>query len=304
MISPPFPVRPGDGPPGPSSADHPGRCSDRGPDLHSCLSTARQQRPRTGGLDEIVAVPLVFGCGLLPTNLPSLISGFVIFRVFDILKPPPIRGFERLPEGAGVVADDMIAGLYAGLGCGPDTRPTSGSSSPETCCPPRRLVNCRANLAGNRSGNGLQAAASRGKRPWRQRLSTARRSQQRSAKNSRWTWRHSMLTVESPPTLPRSWSVTIRPAPSTSATSSGPAKKPALRDPAPARPDTSQDQLLDLVNQLNADADIHGILCQLPLPDQIREQAVLDSVSPDKDVDGFHPENVGLIAQGRPRFLP
>ena len=68
--------------------------------------------------------------------------------------------------------------------------------------------------------------------------------------------------------------------------------------------DTSQDQLLDLVNQLNADADIHGILCQLPLPEQIREQAVLDSVSPDKDVAGFHPENVGLIAQGRPRFLP
>ena len=68
--------------------------------------------------------------------------------------------------------------------------------------------------------------------------------------------------------------------------------------------DTSQDQLLDLVNQLNADTDIHGILCQLPLPEQIREQAVLDSVSPDKDVDGFHPENVGLIAQGRPRFLP
>ena len=66
-------------------------------------------------LDEIVAVPLVFGCGLLPTDLPSLISGFVIFRVFDILKPPPIRRFERLPEGVGVVADDMIAGLYAGL---------------------------------------------------------------------------------------------------------------------------------------------------------------------------------------------
>jgi len=68
--------------------------------------------------------------------------------------------------------------------------------------------------------------------------------------------------------------------------------------------DTPQDQLLDLVGQLNADADIHGILCQLPLPDQISEIAVLDAVSPDKDVDCFHPENVGLIAQGRPRFLP
>ena len=66
-------------------------------------------------LDEIVAVPLVFGCGLLPTDLPWLIAGFVTFRVFDILKPPPIRQFERLPEGIGVVTDDMIAGLYAGL---------------------------------------------------------------------------------------------------------------------------------------------------------------------------------------------
>lgn len=68
--------------------------------------------------------------------------------------------------------------------------------------------------------------------------------------------------------------------------------------------DTSEDELLDLVGQLNNDPQIHGILCQLPLPDQISEQAVLDAVSPDKDVDCFHPENVGLIAQGRPRFLP
>ncbi|MEE3283517.1 MAG: bifunctional methylenetetrahydrofolate dehydrogenase/methenyltetrahydrofolate cyclohydrolase FolD [Planctomycetota bacterium] len=68
--------------------------------------------------------------------------------------------------------------------------------------------------------------------------------------------------------------------------------------------DTSEDELLDLVGQLNNDPQIHGILCQLPLPEQISEQAVLYAVSPDKDVDCFHPENVGLIAQGRPRFLP
>ena len=68
--------------------------------------------------------------------------------------------------------------------------------------------------------------------------------------------------------------------------------------------DTSEDELLDLVGQLNNDPQIHGILCQLPLPEQISEQAVLDAVSPDKDVDCFHPENVGFIAQGRPRFLP
>ncbi|MEX0715707.1 MAG: bifunctional 5,10-methylenetetrahydrofolate dehydrogenase/5,10-methenyltetrahydrofolate cyclohydrolase [Planctomycetaceae bacterium] len=68
--------------------------------------------------------------------------------------------------------------------------------------------------------------------------------------------------------------------------------------------DTSQLRLLDLIAELNAAADVHGILVQLPLPAQIEEQAVLDAVSPLKDVDAFHPENVGLLAQGRPRFLP
>lgn len=67
---------------------------------------------------------------------------------------------------------------------------------------------------------------------------------------------------------------------------------------------TSQAELLDLVDQLNRDPSVHGILVQLPLPKQIDEIAVLDAVSPLKDVDAFHPENVGLIVQGRPRFLP
>lgn len=67
---------------------------------------------------------------------------------------------------------------------------------------------------------------------------------------------------------------------------------------------TTQQQLLELIDDLNHDPDVHGVLCQLPLPEQIREQAVLDAVSPDKDVDCFHPENVGRLAQGRPRFLP
>jgi len=73
----------------------------------------------------------------------------------------------------------------------------------------------------------------------------------------------------------------------------------------------SQQELLDLVGKLNAasgtagdTAPVHGILVQLPLPKQIDEKAVLDSVHPLKDVDAFHPENVGLIVQGRPRFLP
>ncbi|HSG72481.1 MAG TPA: bifunctional methylenetetrahydrofolate dehydrogenase/methenyltetrahydrofolate cyclohydrolase FolD [Planctomycetaceae bacterium] len=68
--------------------------------------------------------------------------------------------------------------------------------------------------------------------------------------------------------------------------------------------ETSQQELLDLVHQLNSDSGVHGILVQLPLPSQIDELAVLDAVTPLKDVDAFHPENVGLIVQGRPRFLP
>lgn len=68
--------------------------------------------------------------------------------------------------------------------------------------------------------------------------------------------------------------------------------------------DTTQEQLMDLVHLLNQDPDVHGILVQLPLPDQLDETAVLDAILPAKDVDGFHPENVGLMLQGRPRFLP
>ncbi len=68
--------------------------------------------------------------------------------------------------------------------------------------------------------------------------------------------------------------------------------------------ETAQLQLLDLVRQLNEDQNVHGILVQLPLPDQLNAIPVLDAILPVKDVDGFHPENVGLMLQGRPRFLP
>ena len=68
--------------------------------------------------------------------------------------------------------------------------------------------------------------------------------------------------------------------------------------------ETTEEELLALVEKLNQDPSVHGILVQLPLPRQIREKRVLDAVSPDKDVDAFHPANVGLILQGRPRFLP
>lgn len=67
---------------------------------------------------------------------------------------------------------------------------------------------------------------------------------------------------------------------------------------------TSTDELLELLEQLNQDPKIHGILVQLPLPKHINERQVLDAVLPAKDVDAFAPENVGLISQGRPRFLP
>jgi methylenetetrahydrofolate dehydrogenase (NADP+)/methenyltetrahydrofolate cyclohydrolase len=68
--------------------------------------------------------------------------------------------------------------------------------------------------------------------------------------------------------------------------------------------DTDQEQLLNLIAQLNKSNDVHGILVQLPLPKQIDESRILDAISPWKDVDAFHAENVGRIMQGRPRFLP
>lgn len=68
--------------------------------------------------------------------------------------------------------------------------------------------------------------------------------------------------------------------------------------------ETTQSELLKLIDSLNADPSLHGILVQLPLPRQISEPAILDAIDPAKDVDAFHPENVGLLMQGRPRFLP
>ncbi len=68
----------------------------------------------------------------------------------------------------------------------------------------------------------------------------------------------------------------------------------------------TQDELLGLIAKLNRakDTPVHGILVQLPLPKQIDETRILSAVSPIKDVDAFHPENVGRIVQGRPRFMP
>lgn len=67
--------------------------------------------------------------------------------------------------------------------------------------------------------------------------------------------------------------------------------------------ETTQNELLSLIDKLNNDRKIHGILVQLPLPEQIDSTKILRSVSPSKDVDGFHPENVGLLVEGNPRFI-
>jgi methylenetetrahydrofolate dehydrogenase (NADP+)/methenyltetrahydrofolate cyclohydrolase len=67
---------------------------------------------------------------------------------------------------------------------------------------------------------------------------------------------------------------------------------------------TTTEELLALVDKLNNDPVVNGILVQLPLPKGIDSQQVLDSVSAAKDVDAFHPDNVGRILQGRPRFMP
>ena len=67
--------------------------------------------------------------------------------------------------------------------------------------------------------------------------------------------------------------------------------------------DTSEAELLSCINALNNDATIHGILVQLPLPKQITEKRVLEAVAVQKDVDGFHAENVGALMIGEPRFV-
>lgn len=68
--------------------------------------------------------------------------------------------------------------------------------------------------------------------------------------------------------------------------------------------ETKQEELLTLIRKLNDDQNVHGILVQLPLPKRLDSMSILDAVHPTKDVDAFHPENTGLMLQGRPRFLP
>jgi methylenetetrahydrofolate dehydrogenase (NADP+)/methenyltetrahydrofolate cyclohydrolase len=68
--------------------------------------------------------------------------------------------------------------------------------------------------------------------------------------------------------------------------------------------ESTQTELLELITRLNQDPAVHGILVQLPLPPQIDEAAIIQAVAPIKDIDGFGPENLGLLAAGQPRYLP
>jgi len=68
--------------------------------------------------------------------------------------------------------------------------------------------------------------------------------------------------------------------------------------------DVSEQELLSLIDKLNSDDEFHGILVQLPLPKHIDSEKVLNAIIPTKDVDGFHPENAGLLSIGKPRFIP
>ncbi len=68
--------------------------------------------------------------------------------------------------------------------------------------------------------------------------------------------------------------------------------------------DTTEEALLALIDQLNTDPAIHGILCQLPLPKHLNEELVINSIVPEKDVDGFHISNVGMLSTGQKSMVP
>jgi len=67
---------------------------------------------------------------------------------------------------------------------------------------------------------------------------------------------------------------------------------------------SSEENVLTLIDRLNNDPSVHGILVQLPLPDHLDSKTILHTVNPEKDVDGFHPENLGLLLEGNPNFIP
>ena len=77
-----------------------------------------------------------------------------------------------------------------------------------------------------------------------------------------------------------------------------------LTESFPLNSETSERDLLTLIHELNQNNKFHGILVQLPLPNHINSQKIIEAIDPIKDVDGFHPENAGLLSIGRPRFVP
>jgi len=68
--------------------------------------------------------------------------------------------------------------------------------------------------------------------------------------------------------------------------------------------DVKEKKVIKIINDLNNDSKYHGILVQFPLPGHITTQNIINSIKPEKDVDGFHPENVGWLSIGKPRFIP
>ena len=68
--------------------------------------------------------------------------------------------------------------------------------------------------------------------------------------------------------------------------------------------DVKEKKVIQIINDLNNNSKYHGILVQFPLPNHIKPQKIINSISPQKDVDGFHPENVGWLSIGKPRFIP
>lgn len=68
--------------------------------------------------------------------------------------------------------------------------------------------------------------------------------------------------------------------------------------------ETTEEELLALIQKLNDNPDVHGILCQLPLPKHICEDHVIQAIDPQKDVDGFHPQNVGALVVGKKDLSP
>ncbi len=83
------------------------------------------------------------------------------------------------------------------------------------------------------------------------------------------------------------------------------AKRVGIRSKIISLPsDTTEDELLSHIWSLNADPGVHGILVQLPLPKSIRTEIIIEEIDPNKDVDGFHPTNVGYLASGNARYAP